>query len=138
MKAIYLVYHLVIYIYLPVYSCCFIFHFFFYFFLYCCLYRGIGIIYCTSRSFFRGLYRLSGNQATIDFLKYGKCCKPAIDPPYYGRCYYQYVSSFDRPGLFKCKDHYYIKAIRTRNCSQLHCIDWFSCCTMETGIRWSS
>lgn len=87
-----------------------------------------------SYRFFHGFYfRADGNSATNDLLEYGECCRPDVTgSPYHFKCYDRSVSFSEKPGLFKCKDHYFITRIRTRGCRQLHCIDRITCCRMKT------
>ena len=91
---------------------------------------------CQSGYFLQGIYR-NGNLNDDSWLwniDYGKCCKPANHPRYYGSCYEQSVRlSFDEKGWSKCNDGYFLTGLYRSICERLYCIETFKCCKMVTS-----
>ena len=84
---------------------------------------------CPSGHFLQGLYRGDGNN--LHNIEYGKCCKPANHPYWWGSCYNQDIMlSFDKKGLSKCDDGYYMTGVYRGGCDGLRCIEEIKCCKM--------
>ena len=84
---------------------------------------------CSSGHFLQGLYRSDGNK--LHNIEYGKCCKPANHPYWWGSCYNQDIRlSFDKKGLSKCNDGHYMTGVYRGGCDRLRCIETIKCCKM--------
>lgn len=84
---------------------------------------------CPSGHFLQGLYRNSCDK--LYCIEYGKCCKPASHPYWWGHCYNQNVwSSFDKKGWSKCKDGYFIAGLYRTSGNNLYNLEEFKCCKM--------
>ncbi|XP_001639919.2 aerolysin [Nematostella vectensis] len=84
---------------------------------------------CPGGHFLQGLYR-SGDK-WLHNIEYGKCCKPANHPHWWGHCYNQDVGrSFDNVGTSKCNDGYFMTGVYRGSCNKLYCIESFKCCKM--------
>ena len=82
--------------------------------------------------YLRGLYRSSDDW--LHNIEYGKCCKPANHPYWWGHCYEQSVlTSFDNKGTSKCNDGYFMTGLYRGGCDRLYCIEKFKCCKMYPG-----
>ena len=93
------------------------------------IYRNYNWNNCPQGTFLQGLYR-SGDSKLYN-IEYGRCCKPANHPYWYGHCYEQDVtSSFDNQGTSKCNDGYFITGLYRGSCDKLYCIEKFRCCKM--------
>jgi len=86
---------------------------------------------CPKGYFINGLYRSPKSCKGLNCIELAKCCKPASHPHYYGKCYDQDVSqTFDKKGLSKCNDGYFMTGIYKGGCDQLSCLEKFRCCKM--------
>nr|XP_058971065.1 uncharacterized protein LOC131797458 [Pocillopora verrucosa] len=90
---------------------------------------------CYYGTFLRGFYRQGSLPATFDVITKGQCCKHRSGPSSYRHCYSFEISDFNRPGLTKCEEHYYMAGIRVGACRQLYCINRIRCCRMKTDGR---
>ncbi|XP_028394008.1 uncharacterized protein LOC114518245 [Dendronephthya gigantea] len=84
---------------------------------------------CPTGHFLQGLYRSDGNN--LHNIEYGKCCKPANHPYWWGDCYDHDIKiSFDSKGVSKCNAEYYMTGLYRGGCDGLSCIEKIKCCKM--------
>ena len=90
---------------------------------------------CPDGYFMQGLYRNDGKW--LHHIEEGRCCKPNNLPNSYLHCYNadDIGSSFDKKGLSKCGDGYYMAGFYKGNCDKLYCIEKFKCCSMYDGCK---
>ena len=57
----------------------------------------------------RGLFRSGRSNKGLGSIEWGKCCKPAYHPPWYGRCYDKNIMyAFDKRGWVTCDAKYFL------------------------------
>ena len=90
---------------------------------------------CPDGYFMQGLYRNDGKW--LHHIEEGRCCKPRNLPNSYLRCYEENEvgGSFDRIGLSKCAEGYYMAGFYKGGCDRLYCIEKFKCCMMHDGCK---
>ena len=99
-------------------------------------FRNNGWNTCPSGHFLRGLYRSGGSNKGLHAIEWGKCCKPAYHPSWYGRCYDKDIRrSFDRKGWVTCDANYFVVGLWRGGCDRLHCIEKIRCCKMVNGKK---
>ncbi|KAH9499561.1 hypothetical protein Btru_078122 [Bulinus truncatus] len=90
--------------------------------------------YCPSGYFLQGLYRSDTGwpwyTGYLHNIETARCAKPATHPFYYGDCYVLDIPTFDRQGIFSCREDYYLTGLYKSGCDKLHCLDSLMCCKM--------
>ena len=90
---------------------------------------------CPDGYFMQGLYRNDGKW--LHHIEEGRCCKPTNLPNSYLRCYdaNEVGGSFDKKGLSRCAEGYYMAGFYKGGCDRLYCIEKFKCCMMHDGCK---